>query len=112
MKSLIERLCPWLHRSRVSETPDNDPREERNEVPDAEDIFIPSSVTEQGAKAMKAEREAGAFVPIEDLEALADEWEDTAAMQHPEEADVFNARCDAWRKAADELRELIEEKEP
>jgi len=84
--------------------------DEPNEIPDVEEVSIPSSVREQGAKAEIATQEAGNYVPAYALQELVDEWEEIAAMQHPDELDVFNARCDTWRKAADELQTLIEEK--
>jgi len=46
---------------------------------------------------------------IKELEELIETWRSTAAQKHPDELDVFNARCDAWNLAADELREVIEE---
>jgi len=51
-------------------------------------------------------------VPIGELEELVEQWEHTAAMKHPAENDVFNARCDAWRKAAEELQTLIDKHDP
>jgi len=47
--------------------------------------------------------------PNSEIQKLVNDWRGTAAMKHSDEKDVFNARCDAWRKAADELEALIDD---
>lgn len=54
------------------------------------------------------ERKQAWSIVAPELRELVEEWRETASMKHPDELDVFNARCGAWEKAADELEEVLE----
>jgi len=46
---------------------------------------------------------------VDDLTALADEWESIAAEEGPDESNEWNARCEVWGVAAQKLRETLED---
>ena len=46
-----------------------------------------------------------------DLRELVDKWRAYASLYDPARTDTFNARCETWESAADQLEEVLDENE-